>query len=170
MESLANLIFTVFKSKDKFSLKELYEAFSDKPNTTLRARIYDNLGVKFEKIAKGIYCTKDDKNTCLLMEDDGRDLSMFEDQSIDCIITDHPWDDKKSNIGGGRKFALYNCFNYTLEDFKEKARVLKDGAFLVEIIPSENESNYKYLYQIKQYAEECGLLYYSKVPWKRNRC
>ena len=34
MESLANLIFTVFKSKDKFSLKELYEAFSDKPNTT----------------------------------------------------------------------------------------------------------------------------------------
>lgn len=167
MESLANLIFTVFKSKDKFSLKELYEAFSDKPNTTLRARICDNLGVKFEKIAQGIYCTKDDKNTCLLMEDDGRDLSMFEDQSIDCIITDHPWDDKKSNIGGGRKFALYNCFNYTLEDFKEKARVLKDGAFLVEIIPSENESNYKYLYQIKQYAEECGLLYYSKVPWKK---
>ncbi len=135
MESLANLIFTVFKTKDKFSLKELYEAFSNKPNTTLRARVYDNLGVKFEKVAKGIYCTKDDKNICLLMEDDGRDLSMFEDQSIDCIITDHPWNDKKSYNGGSRKFALYNCFNYTQEDFKEKASVLKEGAFLVEIIP-----------------------------------
>lgn len=167
MKSLATLIYTTFKLKDTFTLKELYEAFSDKPNTTLRARIYDNLGVKFEKVSKGVYCTKDDANVCLLMEDDGRDLSMFEDQSIDCIITDHPWNDKKSNIGGGRKFALYNCFNYTLEDFQEKARVLKEGAFLVEIIPSENESNYKYLYQLKQYAEQCGLNYYSKVPWKK---
>lgn len=167
MNSLAELIYKTFKKKESFTLKEVYEAFSMKPDTTLRARIYDNLGVKFEKVAKGVYCTKDDNNTCLLMEDDGRDLSMFEEKSIDCIITDHPWDDKKSNIGGGRKFALYNCFNYTLADFKEKARVLKDGAFLVEIIPSENESNYKYLYQMKQYAEECGLLYYSKVPWKK---
>lgn len=167
MNSLAELIYKTFKSKEKFTLKEVYEAFSTKPNTTLRARIYDNLGVKFDKIAKGVYCTKDDENTCLLMEDDGRDLSMFEDQSIDCIITDHPWKDKKANVGGGRKFALYDCFNYTLDDFKEKARVLKDGAFLVEIIPAENETNYKYLYQIKQYAEECGLLYYSKVSWKK---
>ena len=114
---------------------------------------------------KGTYY--ESENICLLMEDNGRDLSAFADCSIDCIITDHPWNDKKANIGGGRKFALYECFNYTKADFMEKARVLKDGAFLVEIIPAENETNYKYLYQIKSYAEECGLLYYSKVPWKK---
>jgi len=34
-------------------------------------------------------------------------------------------------------------------DFKEKARVLKDGCFLVEVLPAENENNYEYLYQIK---------------------
>lgn len=99
--------------------------------------------------------------------EDGRDLSEFADCSIDCIITDHPWNDRKANIGGGRKFALYECFNYTKDDFMEKASVLKDGAFLVEIIPAENETNYKYLYQIRAYAEECGLLYYSKVTWKK---
>jgi len=86
---------------------------------------------------------------------------------IDCILTDHPWLDKKSNKGGDRAFAEYDCFKYTLQDFKEKARVLKDGCFLVEILPAENENNYKYLYEIKQYAEQCGLLYYSKVTWKK---
>ncbi len=35
------------------------------------------------------------------------------------------------------------------------------------MLPAENENNYEYLYQIKQYAKEAGLLYYSKVAWKK---
>ena len=103
----------------------------------------------------------------MLIEGNGRDLSMLKDSSIDCILTDHPWLDVKSNKGGTRAFALYDCFRYTLEDFKEKARVLKDGCFLVEVLPAENENNYEYLYQIKKYAKEAGFIYYSKVPWKK---
>lgn len=38
---------------------------------------------------------------------------------------------------------------------------------MVEILPAENENNYEYLYQIKQYAKEAGFIYYSKVPWKK---
>lgn len=37
----------------------------------------------------------------------------------------------------------------------------------IEILPAENENNYEYLYQIKQYAKEAGFLYYSKVTWKK---
>lgn len=92
---------------------------------------------------------------------------MLKDSSIDCILTDHPWLDVKSNKGGTRAFASYDCFRYTLEDFKEKARVLKDGCFLVEVLPAENENNYEYLYQIKKFAKEAGFIYYSKVPWKK---
>jgi site-specific DNA-methyltransferase (adenine-specific) len=139
MKSLANTIYSCFKDKGEFSLKDAYSENSDKPKETVRARIYDNR----------------------------LDLSMLGDASIDCILTDHPWLDKKSNKGGDRNFATYNCFRYTLDDFKEKARVLKDGCFLVEILPAENENNYDYLYQIKKYAEQCGLLYYSKVTWKK---
>lgn len=139
---------------------------SDKPSETIRARIYDNLGVKFKRIAKGIYSTIESGNEkCIIIEGDGRDLSII--NSIDCILTDHPWLDIKSNKGGTRAFALYDCFRYTLEDFKEKARVLKDGCFLVEVLPAENENNYEYLYQIKQYAKEAGSIYYSKVTWKK---
>ena len=167
MKSLANIIYSCFKDKGEFSLKDAYSENSDKPKETVRARIYDNLGVKFERVAKGLYKTIEGDESCVVIEGDGRDLSMLGDASIDCILTDHPWLDKKSNKGGDRNFATYDCFRYTLDDFKEKARVLKDGCFLVEILPAENENNYDYLYQIKKYAEQCGLLYYSKVTWKK---
>lgn len=163
--SLADELNAFFKEKGNFTLKEAYK-ISDKPNTTIRGRIYDNLGIKFERVSKGVYRALD--NNCVLLEGNGRDLSFLDDESIDAIVTDHPWDDKKSNKGGDRNFAnSYNCFNYTKEDFKEKARVLKDGAFLVEVFPAENENNFKYLYKCKIMAEEAGLFYYAKVPWKK---
>ena len=109
----------------------------------------------------------DSSATCLLAEGDGRNLFKVKDDSVDCIFTDHPWLDLKSNKGESRAFAEYNCFKYTLRDFEEKARVLRNGCFLVEMLPAENENNYEYLYQIKQFAKDAGFLYYAKVPWKK---
>lgn len=166
--TLVEKIFNCFKDSENFSLQEAYKQNFDKPKETIRARIYEKIGEKFERVAKGVYRTIDNKEEqCVLIEGDGRDLSMIKDNSIDCILTDHPWLDTKSNKGGTRAFASYNCFRYTLNDFKEKARVLKDGCFLVEVLPAENENNYEYLYQIKKYAKEAGFIYYSKVPWKK---
>lgn len=166
--TLAKKLFMCFKDKEEFTLEEAYEENCNKPKETIRARIYDNLGIYFERISKGIYKTvSSDEEACILIEGDGRDLSMLQDSSIDCILTDHPWLDMKSNKGGTRAFAVYDCFRYSLEDFKQKARVLKDGCFLVEILPAENENNYEYLYQIKEYAKEAGFIYYSKVTWKK---
>lgn len=165
--SLSDKIYELFIDNE-FKLDEVYEKIKDKPKTTIRGRIYDNLGVKFKRVAKGVYATIDNNEQCIVLEGDGRDLSFLKDNSIDCIMTDHPWSDKKSNIGGDRKFTdTYDCFNYTNNDFKEKYRVLKDGHFLVEVIPAENENNYKYLYNLKVMAEEEGFKYYAKVTWKK---
>ena len=106
----------------------------------------------------------------MLVEGNGRDLSAIQDEEIDLIVTDYPWEDKKSNRGGNRNFvSTYEeeTFRYTLEDFKEKARVLKDGAFLVEFLPAENENNFDELYRIKKLAQEAGFQYYAKVSWKK---
>lgn len=166
--TLVEKIFNCFKNRENFTLQEAYQQSTEKPLETVRARIYEKIGVKFERVAKGVYRTINcEEEQCLLIEGNGRDLSMLKDNSIDCILTDHPWLDRKSNKGGTRDFAEYDCFRYTLNDFKEKARVLKEGCFLVEVLPAENENNYEYLYQIKNYAKEAGFLYYSKVTWKK---
>ena len=43
--SLADKIFGCFKEKDNFTLQNAYNENNDKPRETIRARIYDNLGI-----------------------------------------------------------------------------------------------------------------------------
>jgi site-specific DNA-methyltransferase (adenine-specific) len=148
-----------------FKLKDAYESFPDEQKTQVRARIYEHLGTEFQRIGKGLYFAGSENEAIALIEGDGRNLSILGDNSVECIITDHPWNDPKSNKGGNRNFAEYESFRYTQEDFNEKARVLKEGCFLVEMIPAENESNVDYLYEIKKMAEKAGFQYYAKVPW-----
>lgn len=164
---LAERLWQCFQNQEEFTLQEAYASEPDMPKESVRARIYENLGRRFEKIARGVYSIKGQKETCILLEGDGRDLSFLKAESIDCIIADHPWLDQKSNHGGNRAFAEYDCFRYTEQDFQEKARVLKEGCFLIEILPEENSSNFEYLYEVKKMAEKAGFIYYSKVPWKK---
>ena len=166
--SLAMQIYEAMHGK-KFSIKEAAKIAADKPQSTVRGRIYDNLGKLFKRIDRGIYVTIDsDNDTAIAMiNGDGRNLSVLKDGSIDAIITDHPYEDKKSLKGGNRDFGNYELFQYTQEDFNEKARVLKDGAFLVEFFAEENANNYDYIYQCKKMAEKAGFKYYATVPWTK---
>jgi DNA modification methylase len=146
-----------------FTFKDAYNACDDSAKESVRARIYENLGKDFRRIGRGVYVTID--STCVLVEGDGRTLDFLEDESVDCIITDHPWKDYDANCGGNRNFSAYDCFEYDEKDFREKARVLKDGCFLCELIPAENASNFECLFRLKKTAESSGFLYYAKVPW-----
>ena len=164
--TIINTLLSVF-SKSTFRLKDAYVACSENNNESVRARIYENINVLFERIDPGVYKTLQNGQEAILIEGDGRDVSFVKDSTIDCIINDHPWQDPKSNKGGSRNFTNYDTFRYNQTDFDEKYRILKDGHFLVEFIPTENANNYEYLYDIKQMAKKAGFEYYAKVPWKK---
>lgn len=177
MDTIQMNLFEYFLDNEQFTVKEATELVKDvkgkKVNDeSIRARIYEGVdkGI-FTKISRGVYKVQSQLNnkdcTCLLINGDGRDLSMIKDSSIDGIITDHPYDLTKQLKGGNRNFATYELFRYEKRDFQEKQRVLKKGAFLVEFLPEENETNFEYLYQIKQLAKDSGFTYYAKVPWKK---
>ena len=168
-------LFEYFLEDENFTIQEATELVKDikgkKVNDeSIRARIYEGVerGI-FTKIARGVYKVQSQleghESTCLLINGDGRDLSMIEDNSIDGIVTDHPYLLTKQLKGGNRNFATYELFRYESNDFKEKQRVLKEGAFLVEFLPEESEVNYEYLYEIKQMAKENGFKYFAKVQW-----
>lgn len=170
-------LFEYFIDSEQFSIQEATDLVKNVKNMnvnneSIRARIYEGVdrGI-FKKITRGVYKVtrqlEDKESTCLLINGDGRDLSMIKGHSVDGIITDHPYDLQKDLSGGNRKFATFELFRYEVKDFKEKQRVLKDGAFLVEFLPEESEVNYEYLYEIKKMAKENGLKYFAKVSWKK---
>ena len=143
-----------------------YKSNSETVHDSARAIIYRHKQ-DFERIGKGIYMLKGEKSASLLINGNSRKLEEIEDNSIDCIITDHPWEDKKAHKSGNQKhFADYSTFRYEQADFDTKARVLKDGAYLVEFLPIESTTNYEYLYEIKQMAKKAGLNYYTHCIWR----
>ncbi len=171
-------LFDYFRDTEYFSIKDAEEHVLEHENRdvnteSIRARIYEGIDKGlFERVGKGLYTvTKKDEqgkeNTCLLINGDGRDLSFLKDNSIDAIVTDHPYDTKKSLKGGNRDFADYELFQYNEQDFKEKQRVLKPGHFLVEFLPEENGDNYEYIFRVKDMARAAGFEYYANVPWKK---
>ena len=171
-------LFDYFQDTEYFDLQEANELLLEHQQRdinveSIRARIYEGIDKGlFERVGKGLYTvTRMDEqgreNTCLLINGDGRDLSMFQDNSLDAIITDHPYDTRKSLKGGNRNFADYELFQYNEKDFQEKLRVLKPGHFLVEFLPEENGDNYQYLYKVKDLARQAGFEYYAKVPWQK---
>lgn len=177
MDTIQMNLFEYFLDNEQFTIKEATELVKDIKgkkvnNESIRARIYEGVdrGI-FTKISRGVYKVQSQLEgkdcTCLLINGDGRDLSMIKDNSIDGIITDHPYSLTTQLKGGNRDFATYELFKYEKKDFQEKQRVLKEGAFLVEFLPEENSTNYEYLYEIKQIAKESGFNYYAKVPWKK---
>ena len=151
-KSIQMTLFEYFADVEQFSLKDAKEcvyqyAEKDVKEPSIRARIYEgiNKGL-FKRVAKGVYTVtkknaENEDTTCMLIQGNGRDLSFLEDNSIDAIITDHPYLLKKSLKGGNRDFASYDLFQYTQQDLDEKFRVLKKGHFLVEFLPEENRDN-----------------------------
>jgi site-specific DNA-methyltransferase (adenine-specific) len=170
-------LFQYFLDDENFTIQEATNLVKtikkmDVNDESIRARIYEGVdrGL-FEKISRGVYKVSSQingkRNDCLLINGDGRDLSMIPSNSIDGIITDHPYDLSKALTGGNRKFASYELFKYEEKDFQEKQRVLKEGSFLVEFLPEESEINYQYLYEVKEMAINSGFKYFAKVPWKK---
>lgn len=155
------------------TLSEIYRAVAEGNceyqaetwHNSVRRSLYTNQDT-FRRVVRGVYMLTGEHSTSILIEGSGRELEEIEDDSVDCIITDHPWDCASSNKGGNRDFATYDTFKYEAADFQAKARVLKNGAYLCEFLPVESANNWKYLYAVKTYAEEAGLNYYASLIWR----
>lgn len=167
--SLAGQLYEAIKSFDgAFNLKKLYSLFPDEKPSTIRGRVYRELigrGV-IEKVSKGVYSFRSiSGQEGVIINGDARNLDLINNSSIDLVIADHPYHIAQ---GSSRSFnSAYEdtSFEYELEDFLQKARVLKDGGFLVEFLPEMKETNLAYIIKIMTVAQEAGFKFYCKIPW-----
>ena len=165
MEAQSDAVATV---QDIFAamLRTNYQFNTKTPDRSVSRTLTSNPDT-FKRVCRGVYMLNGAKSASLLIEGSGRDLSEIADGAIDgCIITDHPWSDKKSLKGGNRDMAKYDTFRYDIEDFRQKYRVLKEGSYLIEFLPVESESNLDYLYNLKSMARQCGFRLYTTMIFK----
>jgi len=142
-----------------------YHTEGKTPRCSIRARLQKNK--KFMSVARGVWMLVNGKSQSLIIEGNGRELSGINDNTIDCIITDHPYNIPRSLKGGNRDMAKYECFRYTQEDFNAKARVLKPGSFLCEFLPWENGDNSEYLMEVRKMAKKAGFELYCVLDWRK---
>ena len=130
-KSIQMNLFDYFKDSGTFTIEEANKCVlehykKDVKIPSIRARIYEGIDKGlFKKVSRGVYIAESKDNSCLLVNGDGRDLSMIRDNSIDAIICDHPYKLSESHKGGNRNLADYDTFRYTEEDFKEKIQSIK---------------------------------------------
>lgn len=171
--SIREQLIFAFLDKDSFTIQDAYEVIgADTKQETIRARIYENKDC-FEKVSRSVYKVTKNERTALIICGDGRNPLQYEgveEGEFDLLISDHPWEDEKSNKGGNRNFtSSYDTFRYTEDDFETKAKLLKEGGFAIEILPAENENNYEYLFNIKQMAKKHSLNYFCLSRWKKGK-
>lgn len=168
----------LMKQDKTMCLKELYSAFRDSEyesncetiDCSIRTILYRH-PEEFERISKGYYMLKSDTEdigtVAVLIDGDGRTMQDIPDDSVSFLVSDHPWLDTKAHVAGNQAdFTNYDCWRYTLDDFKAKYRVLKDGCYLCEFLPIERESNWRYIAQIKEMAAEAGFTLYHRLLYR----
>lgn len=65
MNSLKKSIAQEFKDSKQFSLFDAYESFPEKPHETVRARIYDGLGIVLYKMIHSVLLSRAMVEICL---------------------------------------------------------------------------------------------------------
>lgn len=134
-------------------------------NHSIRARIYESTELK--PVARGVHWfATAEKNHVLVIEGDGRDLSLVPDSSVDAILTDHPYY-LESHKGGNRNMTEgYETFLYNENDLQEQARTMKDEAVMVQFLAEIcTKQVLKYANKMVDMAEKAGLFLYSIVNW-----
>lgn len=112
--SLRNKILQVLNSvSGKMTMQEIYDKFPDVAKTTVRGRLYDNLGKGIERIGKGIYISSEaileQGNTLEII-----DRMISEGDKFEYIFMDIPYK-ARGQRGGNRK--LFDCDKITPVEF-----------------------------------------------------
>lgn len=156
-------------------LEEIYSAFPDQPKTTLRGRLNENINKCFKRISKGVYLSTKGKSQAIMIEGDcWEKIKEFEDNSIDCIITDSPYTslNKHYEVGNARqknrdKYIGFETKDIDAELLREYFRVMKPGAHFFSFLPSDAQDTLESNNLFIQTAIREGFTFNKRFIWDK---
>ena len=174
MVGLAHQIAT-FVGNRQTPLREIYYAFPDKPRTTVRGRIYENLGRLFERLERGVYIATAGNAKCVIVKGDAwEELKNLKDESFDALLTDppYPWLNRFVEMGTTRKKS--NRLSYETKDLDqdilwEMYRILKPRAHAFFFVPAESAESRPHIDAFIARLEKVGFMFNKRFVWSKER-
>lgn len=170
--SLRQQIVNYLQSKgEPTGLQEIYKQFPEEPDTTIRGRIYEELGKKITKIKRGVYAISANGAVGIIEAGDGRTV-VFEmvknEMKYDMVYFDIPYK-AAGQRGGNRniaKFPLISVMDFW-KIIKQTSKIVRDEDSQIYFIITEGKtSKYHVDYYTRCVAEEFKLAargYWQKI-------
>lgn len=156
------------------TVQECYDALPDTLRHTIRARLNENVNKCFRRITRGLYIAIKGETQALIVEGDAwKSIELIEDNSIDCIITDSPYDCMKHHYATGTtRFKDTGELPYETKDIDEELlkgifRVLKKGGHFFSFMPSDNKDTYDYNHNFVRMAQSIGFQFNKRFIWDK---
>ena len=158
---------------DPKTLRECYDALPEFEPHSIRARIYENLGRAFRKIARGVYLATNGNTQALLLEGDAWErIQDIESDSIDFIITDAPYTTSAAWAAMGTTRKKSGTLSYQLRDmdsafYAQLHRVLKPSAHCYLFFAADAAQTVDYNEAQRQLAQAAGFLFNKRMIWDK---
>ena len=157
------------------TVRDCYEALPDVLRHSIRARLNENVNKCFRRITKGLYIAVRGETRTLLVEGDAwKNITLIEDNSIDAIITDSPYDAMAHHYKTGTtRFKETGKLPYETKDIDEALlqdifRVLKKGGHFFSFMPSDNKDTYDYNHNFVRMAQKIGFQFNKRFIWNKD--
>lgn len=158
---------------DPQALQACYQALPQYEPHSIRARIYENLGKVFKRIAKGVYLATNGKEQALIIEGDAWErITDIEDNSIDFIITDSPYSTADRWVKTGTTRKRSNSMSFELRDMDQIMyhalhRVLKTGGHCFLFFSADTEHTVTYNDKQRLLAQGAGFVFNKRMIWDK---
>lgn len=154
-------------------LSDCYQAFPQTPEHSVRARLNENIGKCFRRIARGVYLATNGDAQALIVEGNSWEaIKDMEDESIDFIITDSPQTTALKWVRMGTTRKKENRLSYDTRDldkgmYGQMFRVLKEGGHLFLFFNVDTEHTIDYNNEQMQTAREQGFVFNKRFIWNK---
>lgn len=156
-------------------LQQIYAAFPNQHQHSIRARIYENLDVAFKRIAEGIYLAIDGDTKALIIQGDSwKVLEQFEDNSVDAIITDPGYTclNKHYEVGSTRQRNLNKSIGFVTKDvdkdlLTQMFRILKPSGHFFCFAAADAADTLDYNNNFLKMALNTGFTFNKRFIWNK---
>lgn len=170
--TLVSMIRALLADGRPVRLAEIYQALPDALEHSIRARIYENLGRDFRRVAKGVYMACANGASCLVVAGDAwEEVRKLPSGSIDALLTDppYPWLDRVIHQGTTRprmRWAFARK-NIDMALGLELYRVLKRGAYAMIFVPAETANTKVPIDAMIALLARCGFVFRKRLIWDK---